>query len=219
MNAGYPGMGGGMDAGMFAGLWHNKKTGKNIKIINNVVDDEGMKLRTSDGGWITMTEFSRDYISIDEDIADQIGDATFGPGAPQYDMSGLSEVFSKDPSLHVSKPASNLATTSKPTQARVAFDRDDIVAPKSEKKTPMQTQSLNEQLLSKTFSKFKTLPSIAVDIDWKEMPKSELLMLINMLDVDVKEIGEYIYNRYCTVDNIKENIYKSISSMLDIESA
>jgi hypothetical protein len=78
-----------------------------------------------------------------------------------------------------------------------------------------ETQNSNFDLINKVFEKHKTEPTIDFNINIDEWPVEQLKMLINVFDISVDEISEYIIEHYLNQNELKTNLSMYLENELN----
>lgn len=178
------------------GKWYNKRTGSIIMVRDMVMDDYGMQVMTADGNMIDGDEFSRDYIQCDDTEYDENGNPTGVSSSIDYDLMFDSNSSDTD-NLNIN--VRNTAIQSSP-----------VNSPEIEK-----LDNSKFGMLDTMFQKLKQKPKVTCNIVWKGIPKAEINMLKNYFDVNNGDIADYIFSKYCTVPEFKDQVSKAISKMLN----
>ena len=185
------------DAFQIEGKWISRRTGNVIVVSNYVTDGDNSIVMTNKGG-INMQDFMNEYV--------------------QYDESN------KESLEEISKPKTNNNSNVKPSTT--IFDQeyvidDDIFIPqtkpdnkKQESSTVQISTNNNKSIIDKFFNKIESKPTININMVWNDFPKNEISTLINFLDVDIKDIAEYIQKNIFSTDNIIDNITKILEEKI-----
>ena len=180
------------------GSWYNKRTGQTVFIRDSFMDDSGMQFITSTGEMIDGEEFSRDYIQCDATVYDENGNSTGQQEAVDYEamFAGSVQETPKSPTY------SDIMGSPLPT---TGFSNEE----------PMPVANKKHEMLKTMFDKLQSLPSVSASIKWRNIPKSELKMLKTYFDIDIEDIADYIYDKYCTPVEVKKAICVSITQLLN----
>lgn len=180
-----PGQGG----PMILGQWYNKRTGQKIYVRDSYMSDQGMQVMTSTGAMIDGEEFSRDYIQVSDEVFDESGKSTGKKEEVNYE-----DMFNSEEVAAAIKPATTTKGKKTPTEA-----------PKTNPKADM---------LEKLFNKLNDVPTVSAQIIWANIPSAELTMLKNFFDVSDEDIADYIFNKYCSTEDIKTAISNQLAEIL-----
>lgn len=178
------------------GRWVNRLNGKEI-FVRDVVSDGDKMLVLTDQGQLPMQEFAN-YIQLEEGeiiptVADLFANNKTGnlqsqlnQGIPKEDIVGIITTNNKKPE--------------KKKQLHSTVEKIEV-----KKEEPKKNN--NYDLIKKVFDKFPVERSIEFSIIEKEWPFNEFKMLVNVLDVPVEDICDYVIDNYLN----KENLVKSLS--------
>lgn len=185
------------DAFQIEGKWISRRTGNIIVVSNYVTDGDNSIVMTNKGG-INMQDFMNEYV--------------------QYDESN------KESLEEITKPKTNNNSNVKPSTT--IFDQeyvidDDVFIPQTKPDNTKQISSTvqistnnNKSIIDKFFNKIESKPTIDINMVWNDFPKNEISTLINFLDVDIKDIAEYIQKNIFSADNIIDNITKILEEKI-----
>lgn len=209
---------------MISGKWLNKTTGTVVNVRDSIIDGDNMIIIT-DKGQIPMYEFSNDYIQASENIYDERGNII---GKEDVDLKDFQVITPKmiqdaekakqdfnDEFINLDEFVNNdnvdtesitNITVDKPNQIKEC----DII----ERVEVKHDVSKNYDIIDKVFNKIKSTPEISIDLKWEDFPKEQINTLINYLDVNINEIGEYITNKYINYDNINNIILSKLDEKI-----
>lgn len=208
---------------MISGKWLNKTTGTVVNVRDSIIDGDNMIIIT-DKGQIPMYEFSNDYIQASENIYDERGNII---GKEDVDLKDFQVITPKmiqdvekakqdfnDEFINLDEFVNNdnvdnesitNITVDKPNQIKEC----DII-----ERVEVKQVSKNYDIIDKVFNKIKSTPEISIDLKWEDFPKEQINTLINYLDVNINEIGEYIINKYINYDNINNIILSKLDEKI-----
>lgn len=185
---------------MISGKWINRQTGDIVNVRDSIIDGDNMIIIT-DRGQIDLPTFSNNYIQASDDIYDESGNKI---GTEKLNTNEI---------VNASRPV-DLKQAKKNELSEYELI-DEIVSEKS--KPLQQTETKSEQpptydIIDKVFSKINVMPNIHVDINWNEMPMTQIDTLINYLDVPVEDVAGYIITKYVNADRLTNEIAKHLSN-------
>lgn len=184
-NNGYPG--GGM---IPPGKYIHKTSGKSIYVRDCFQDGDSLVIM-SDQGQLTMKEFG-EYIQVED-------------GEDLY-IPNLKDLYGGQPQNKNQLLA----------QINQGLDPEDRIKVTSENKTET-TQSVNteikkvvtnknEDLIKKVLDKFPVERTINFEIVEDEWPLQQFSMLVNVLDVPLKDICDYVVEHYLNKENLSNSL-------------
>lgn len=180
------------------GTWFNKKTGKTITVRDSFIGDSGMQIMTSTGELIDMNDFSDNYIQSDGVVYDETGKPTGEKESIDYEAL-FTDINSDINTPYVDTPVDN------------NYNNNHTVENNGENKS----NNLNFEIIKKMFSNFETSPSLIIDINWPNIPINELNNIMNLLDISIDDLSEYIFNNFCKTEDIKQGIYNGLNKKLN----
>jgi hypothetical protein len=194
---------------MISGKWINRQTGDIVNVRDSIIDGDNMIIIT-DRGQIDLPTFSNNYIQASDDIYDENGNKI---GTEKLNTNEI---------VNASRPV-NLKQAKKNELAEYELI-DEIVSEKNTGNT--QVAKAQEEpsiativetpktydIIDKVFSKINVMPNIHVDINWNEMPMTQIDTLINYLDVPVEDVAGYIIMKYVNADRLTNEIAKHLSN-------
>ena len=195
---------------MISGKWINRQTGDIVNVRDSIIDGDNMIIIT-DRGQIDLPTFSNNYIQASDDIYDERGNKI---GTEKLNTN---EIVNASRPVDLKQVKKNeldeyelideiVSEKTKPSQQPVT---------KSESSTAtiVESQSIKTyDIIDKVFSKINAMPSIHVDINWSDMPMTQIDTLINYLDVPVEDVAEYIIMKYVNGDRLTNEIIKHLSN-------
>ena len=199
---------GGMGMGGPTGKWINMRTGKTILVKDTFTEGDRMTVMCSDGRMIPMSEFSRDYVQMDESQQNvqQPTPQVAQQARPVLDESLLMKGMGPRPT----EPSKMVIDMPQDT----SYAMDDICVDPAYAESHNISIPVGENILvEKLLKKCKT-PVITVDMKWDNAPMNELNMLKTIYDVTDEEIVNTIVNKFVSLDAIKEQMASKVNEML-----
>ena len=174
-----------------AGKYVHKNTGQSIFVRDSVQDGESLLIIT-DKGQLTMKEFS-EYLQVEdgEDIYIPTVNDLYGDKKPNGQL--LAQINQGI------DPEDRIKTTVQQNKNEI---KQEIV---EEKKQPVNK---NYDLIKKVFDKFPIERTINFEIVEDEWPFKEFNMLVNVLDVPLKDICDYVIDNFLDKDHLSESLSK-----------
>ena len=178
-----------------AGKYVHRATGQTIFVRDSVQDGEHLLVIT-DKGQITMKEFS-EYIQVED------GEDIYIPN--------MSDLYGKKPT---GQP--NQELLARINQGIDAEDRIKVSSDSNKNVTGETTitqekpkaKNKNYDLIKKVFDKFPLERTINFEIVEEEWPFKEFNMLVNVLDVPLKDICDYVIENFLDKDHLSESLSK-----------
>ena len=185
-----------MNNDMISGKWMNKHTGETIIVKNSIIDGDGMVIITNQG-MLNMSEFSRNYIQVSDEVYDANGNVV---GNEALTIEEVPQQTQKTPTLDYSTLTRGL------TQQDLHNIQQQVqpvtVAPVEDEDT----------MLIRRILKKVSLPEVKSIIEWTTYPGKQLEML-EMLGVDPHKIVDYFANQI-DVETIRKSIKNQIIESL-----
>jgi len=172
-----------------AGKYIHKNTGQTIYVRDSVQDGESLLVIT-DKGQLTMKEFS-EYLQVED------GEDIYIPTISD---------------LYPTKPNQQLLA-----QINQGIDPEDrIRQPDTKKEIKQEVKPVEEKkpknknydLIKKVFDKFPIERTINFEIVEDEWPFKEFNMLVNVLDVPLKDICDYVIDNYLDKEKLSLSLSK-----------
>ena len=190
------------------GKWFNKNTGEEVFVRDSVIDGDRMLVLT-DKGQLDMKEFSQ-YIQAEEfegvpDISQLYGN-NGGPNPSLISM--INQGIDKEDQIKIDTSSNNKNTIS--DDKNVILTRGlgnnssiKIVTDNTEEKPE---ENKNYSLIKKVFDKYPIDRTINFEIVEEEWPFKEFNMLVNILDVPIKDICDYIIDNYLDKESLSNKL-------------
>jgi hypothetical protein len=175
-----------------AGKYIHKSTGKVIHVRDSFQDGDNLVIM-SDQGQLSMKEFG-EYFQVEEgedmyipNIQDLYG------GGPKNKNQLLAQINQGlDPEDRIKLDTDKKITTT-------------ITNQPEEKKSSVSSNK-NYDLIKKVFDKYPIERSINFEIVEEEWPFKEFSMLVNILDVPVKDICNYVIDNFFDKEHLAESL-------------
>lgn len=169
------------------GVWINKKTGAKITARGSVIDGDNMIIMT-DKGNITMPEFSENYIQASDDIYDESGNII---GHEEYDTADLK--------IH---------------EEPILINEQKTTITENKQQTVQQVSNTDNSIIDKLFSKIGSKPKIKICIEWDELPKEQIKMMIDYFDITIEDISNYMLDTYLNKNEINALMAEYIKTII-----
>ena len=170
------------------GKYIHKSTGQTIYVRDSVQDGEKL-LIISDKGQLTMKEFG-EYIQVEEgeDIYIPSINDLYGDRKPNQQL--LAEINRGiDPEDRIKVGQNNNSVI----HTEVSNDKSTVITTIATKQEPINK---NYELIKKVLDKFPIERTINFEIVEEEWPFKEFNMLVNVLDVPIKDICDYVIDNF-----------------------
>lgn len=174
---------------LMSGTWYNPSNGDSFTVADSFFQDNQYIVKTTDGRMLDYN-FIQHYIKSDKPI--EVPKKENSQQLPAEIQSMIEDdILPEDQHLIMGnpKPIGNLYSQNN------------------------QQDSTNNQIINKALNK-KTAPKLAVSIEWKDFPKKELDMLIEVLDINKDEILDWYLNKI-DINTIKSSIKESLINWLN----
>ena len=200
---------GGMGMGGPTGKWINMRTGKTILVKDTFTEGDRMTVMCSDGRMIPMSEFSRDYVQMDES-QQNVQQQT--PQVAQQARPALDEsLLMKGMGPRPAEPSKMVIDMPQDT----SYTMDDICVDSAYANAHNISVPVGENILvDKLLEKCKA-PVITVDLKWDNAPMNELNMLKTIYDGTDEEIVNTIVNKFVSLEAIKEQMTNRVNELLN----
>jgi len=168
------------------GKWVNTQTGEEVYVRDSLIDGDKMVVITNKGQ-LSMDEFSK-YIQCEEgEIVPTLADL-YGKKDPSL-MARINQGIDAEDRIKISDPtiqtSVNIASTFKKVEENPNYD-----------------------LIKKVFDKYQIERTIKFEIVENEWPFKEFNMLVNVLDVPLKDICDYVIDNFLDKDHLSESLSK-----------
>ena len=192
------------------GPWLDRRTGKTVFVRDAIQDGDEMVILSS-AGQIPTNVFQNYFVKVSEEeysaasmgVSKEVSKNELLHRVNQGLDSGLQITQVKqEPEITLDTPIGG-PTQIKPavSTASVEVKNEPVVEQKGETKN-----NSNFDLIKKVFEKHTTEPSIDFNINIDEWPVEQLKMLINVFDISIEEISEYIIEHYLNQDELNKNL-------------
>lgn len=185
------------DSPIMTGTWYNPETGDSFTVRDTFFEDNQMVIQTMDGRVLYYDQIQH-YVQTDGPIPKVEKKSEALPAEVTNILAGDDENFDLLPedaaminglgNMHVSP-------------SLPAITPDTIYNP-----LPINT---NTSIIEKALSK-RSLPDIQISIDWKDFPKQEVSMLMDLMDISKDEIIAWYVSKL-DVQTIMECLHSTVS--------
>lgn len=174
---------------MISGKWINKNNGIIINVRNSVIDVDEMILVT-DHGTISMTEFTNNYIQASDEVYDMNGNVVSSSPVEFGEILQPKKTDYEEYGFSLDKPlvSNNVTVAVKPVEST------------------KESNLSNYDLINKLFIKTKFEPKITINIDSNNFPKEQIKMLMDIYDISLDDISNYINKNYLTSEIINNSL-------------
>lgn len=182
-------------AGMIQpGKWVNKLTGEEVYVRDSLIDGDKMVVMTNKGQ-LSMSEFTNYIQCEDGEIIPSLADL-YGKKDPSLLLKINQGI---DVSDRIQINLENKQSLQQPTKVI----NNPIIETKKE--------NPNYNLIKKVFDKHKIERTINFEIVEEEWPFKEFNMLVNVLDVPLKDICDYVIENYLDKEHLSESLSEYFS--------
>lgn len=192
------------------GPWIDRRTGKTVFVRDAIQDGDEMVILSS-AGQIPTNVFQNYFVKVSEEeysaasmgISKEVSQNELLQRINQGLETGLQITQSKnEPEITLDTPIGGTTPSKvKVSTASVELQNEPVVEQKKETKN-----NSNFDLIKKVFEKHTTEPGIDFNINIDEWPVEQLKMLINVFDISIEEISEYIIEHYLNQNELKTNL-------------
>lgn len=192
-----------------AGPWMDRRTGKTVMVRDAIQDGDDLVIMSS-VGQIPTDVFQNYFVQVSEEeysaSSQGVSKEVTGTQLLQQVNSGLEEGLKI--SATVEKPTITLDTPiggrsepiSKPNK------QQSTVAPEVKNEPKIEIENNNTILIKKVFDKHNIEPTVDFGIDITEWPVDQLKMLINVFDISIEEICDYVIKHYLNEEMLRKNL-------------
>lgn len=197
----------GMDGPQVTGWWVNPKTGDKFNAIDTYFEDNNLLIKTADGRLLNYNKI-QDYVQTQNpDSIRPTAKPTINPKKEEIPASILAELDNGEDDLDDSLliPDDNIygiTGQKQPKTSEKIFNQPSTVS---------QDYSIIDRALHS-----QSTPTLDSGIKWKNFPKREIEMLIDVLQISENEIVEYYINSV-SLDSLREMVSSSIKEYIKKE--
>ena len=201
-----------------SGTWINMKTGETItvKTMVNDMSGNGSQLMLTDGRLMSFTEFSNNYVQMEEEPLNQQNDIT------------TNNVQTETPKLNVDLLTSGLGQDNNKleifdsTTYEIPFENENSTTPKQKQiNLDNNSYSLNDyskqqNIVKEFLNNLEKKPTInfkSIYID--NMPTEPISTFVKYLGVTKEDIVDVLYKELCNEDIIKNILTNYINDILE----
>lgn len=180
------------------GKYIHRSTGQTIYVRDCFQDGDKLVIM-SDKGTLDMKQFS-EYFQVEEGEEMYVPNLQdlYGDKKPKKQLLAMINQ-GIDPEDRIKMNENSLETKNSQEQERNNQEE------KEEKKSP---KNKNYDLIKKVFDKFPVERTINFEIVEEEWPFKEFNMLVNVLDVPLKDICDYVIDNFLDKDHLSESLSK-----------
>lgn len=200
------GMNFGMDGPQVTGWWYNPKTGDKFNALDTYFEDNNLLIKTADGRMLNYNQI-QNYVRVDNPnlIPDK---STFNtPQKAEEIPANILAEIDDNSSDDLLIPDDDIygGAANKPTTKGLSNPYE------AQEKTPSNIQDIT--IIDRALGG-KNTPSITGDIEWKEFPKREIEMLVDVMKIPEQEIVQYYINSI-SLDDLRDMVAKSIERYIN----
>ena len=179
-----------------AGKYIHKSTGKVIHVRDSFQDGDNLVIM-SDQGQLSMKEFG-EYFQVEEgedmyipNIQDLYGG---GPTNKNQLLAQINQGLDPEDRIKIGTEQKKSTTTSSTTSQVTNVNNSSVSSNK------------NYDLIKKVFEKYPIERTINFEIVENEWPFKEFSMLVNILDVPIKDICNYVIDNFFDKEHLAESL-------------
>lgn len=192
------------DSPIMTGTWYNPETGDSFTVRDTFFEDNQMVIQAMDGRVLYYDQIQH-YVQTDGPI-------------PKVENKPKQETLPAEV-MNILAPTDEEYVDILPEDAAMISGLGNMhVAPSTSEsgfvsKLPMTHNPLpintNSSIIEKALSK-RSLPDIQISIDWKDFPKQEVCMLMDLMDISKDEIIAWYVSKL-DVQTIMECLHSTVS--------
>lgn len=205
MTLGISGPSNGSQGPSISGKFFHKDTGQEIFVRDSINDGVKMCVVLSDGRTMDMSEF-QNYVQMSEEEYDSHGQL-IGKAKKQINNHHTN----LDPNLLFAgmgeKPKNEIKTEAHPQKKLYDIEEERVLY---SGETTSNNVNQNIAMINKILEK-STEPEIKISINWPDKPDKEFEMLKNFFDINLEDIVDAIYMKYCDTNKIKEAFKEALT--------
>ena len=197
---------------MLEGTWYNPQTGDHFTVRDCFIEDNGIKVMTTDGRMLDYNIIQR-YIKSDKPIPKM--EPPKPPKKTTAPKKDLTEGLTQSP---VPESIDSFLTPEDAALLGTPLDvpTDDLLS------KPLNTNNIsvqpkvelkNADIIAKGLKKAE-VPKIDVRLSWKNYPSKELDALTTIMDVPEEDIVEWMVSEYFKFDDLKLAIKEFLNNVM-----
>lgn len=207
------------DVPMLSGTWYNPQTGDHFTVKDCFIEDNNIKVLTTDGRMLDYNIIQR-YIKSDKPIpkqpkVDAQKKKTTKPATPKVDMTaGLKESVPEDINSMLTPEDQVLLGYTSPDRLE---DPDEPYMPAVKTTVPApkpKVELKNADIIAKGLKKAEK-PTIDVKLLWNTFPEKELNALTEIMDIPVEDIVNWMTEEYFKFDDLKKSVGEYIKNVIE----
>ena len=189
------------------GPWMDRRTGKTVMVRDAIQDGDNLVIMSS-VGQIPVDVFQNYFIQVSEEeysaSSQGVSQEVSGTQLLQQINSGLDEGLKIAPI--VEQPTITLDTPIGGRTEPKSKQPQSTSAPKVKNEPKIEIENNNTTLIKKVFDKHNIEPTVDFGIDITEWPVDQLKMLINVFDISIEEICDYVIKHYLNEEMLRKNL-------------
>ena len=196
-----------MEGPVMSGTWYNPKTGDSFTVRDTFFEDNNYIVTTMDGRRLDYN-FIQNYVKSDSPIPkmEQPNKTNNKPEIPQEVLNEISN----DMEDFILEDDMLLLQTKTAPQKEIISSRCINLDNLSDSKK--DSKPTNYYIIDKALSKVKK-PKFELKCKWDKFPKQEIEMLKDIMDIDMSEIKDYIFEKFID-ESYKEDLKKQLSKVI-----
>ena len=196
-----------MEGPVMSGTWYNPKTGDSFTVRDTFFEDNNYIVITMDGRRLDYN-FIQNYVKSDSPIP-KMEQPKKTNNTPEIPQEVLSEISNDMEDFILEDDMLLLQTKTAPQKEIISSKRINLDNLSDNKKDSKPT---NYYIIDKALSKVKK-PKFELKCKWDKFPKQEIEMLKDIMDIDLSEIKDYIFEKFID-ESYKEDLKKQLSKVI-----
>lgn len=192
---------------VMSGTWYNPKTGDSFTVRDTFFEDNNYIVITMDGRRLDYN-FIQNYVKSDTPIP-KMEQPNKTNNKPEIPQEVLSEISNDMDDFILEDDMLLLQTKTAPQKEIISSRRINLDNLNDYKKDSKPT---NYYIIDKALSKIKK-PKFELKCKWDKFPKQEIEMLKDIMDIDMSEIKDYIFEKFID-ESYKEDLKKQLSKVI-----
>ena len=207
------------DVPMLSGTWYNPQTGDHFTVRDCFIEDNNIKVMTTDGRMLDYNIIQR-YIQSDKPIPKQeppkkpakkaAPKVNVAAGLNKSVSESIDDILTPEDKALLGEP---INTLNEPINAL-----DEPYMPTSKLTTcntgPFKPELKNADIIAKGLKKAEK-PTIDVKLIWNTFPEKELSALTEIMDIPVEDIVNWMTEEYFKFDDLKKSVGEYIRNVIE----
>jgi hypothetical protein len=196
-----------MEGPVMSGTWYNPKTGDSFTVRDTFFEDNNYIVTTMDGRRLDYN-FIQNYVKSDSPIP-KMEQPNKTNNKTEIPQEVLSEISNEIDDFILEDDMLLLQTKTAPQNEIISSRRINLDNFSDNK---INSKPTNYYIIDKALSKVKK-PKFELKCKWDKFPKQEIEMLKDIMDIDMSEIKDYIFEKFID-ESYKEDLKKQLSKVI-----